>query len=507
MSAQAAQRVPRHARPLERGSRERRVPRLVHAARAGRPVVRASGAARRSHRCCSNGGPTTLRRRRHDRGRGRPGARGAPRYRERADALYPSPVVSSRRRPRRSARAAGADALRDVVTGDAGRGALARSGWRVDGEDPRRRCAATSRAPDRAPACPRRARCRRSSHLAAGDGVTRPVIARARTWRSRSRCSWCCSSDRVHRCATTARPATVWPIPATASPSTSRRRPRSSTCSPTSPAVQRLRRRDRATASASFVRVQTSRRRARRARCSPTDWPEPQVNGPQPGRLVAGGERVGRGRRTSGAPTRARADRRRRREAVHAHAARDRDARADGRGARLARHADRLRRHPRARAGPERAGRAYGPPRVGRRSGSARPTPTSRPAGSPRTIAQYYAATGKTRDLTLEDLAPARGRSDFARGVESAVVHYGDTTLTFLNNLYRNDARGNVAHLRLRGRRRGEVGHRLQPRQPRRRSSTRARSRASRACRSSRSTRRKARSSPTTRSSCSTRRG
>jgi Ca-activated chloride channel homolog len=30
----------------------------------------------------------------------------------------------------------------------------------------------------------------------------------------------------------------------------------------------------------------------------------------------------------------------------------------------------------------------------------------------------------------------------FARGVESAVVHYGDTTLTFLNNLARNDARG-----------------------------------------------------------------
>lgn len=57
------------------------------------------------------------------------------------------------------------------------------------------------------------------------------------------------------------------------------------------------------------------------------------------------------------------------------------------------------------------------------------------------TIAQYYAATGKQRDLTLEDLA----RPDvdaFARGVESAVVHYGDITLTFLNNWYRNDRRG-----------------------------------------------------------------
>jgi Ca-activated chloride channel family protein len=56
-------------------------------------------------------------------------------------------------------------------------------------------------------------------------------------------------------------------------------------------------------------------------------------------------------------------------------------------------------------------------------------------------IAQYYAATGKVRDLTTEDLARP-DVADFARGVESAVVHYGDTTLTFLNNLARNDARG-----------------------------------------------------------------
>ncbi|MGH9150309.1 MAG: substrate-binding domain-containing protein, partial [Acidimicrobiales bacterium] len=57
------------------------------------------------------------------------------------------------------------------------------------------------------------------------------------------------------------------------------------------------------------------------------------------------------------------------------------------------------------------------------------------------TIAQYYAATGKVRDLTLEDI----GRADvdsFMRGVESAVVHYGDITLTFLNNLYRSDRQG-----------------------------------------------------------------
>jgi Ca-activated chloride channel family protein len=57
-------------------------------------------------------------------------------------------------------------------------------------------------------------------------------------------------------------------------------------------------------------------------------------------------------------------------------------------------------------------------------------------------IAQAYAATGKTEGLSLEDLAQ-QTTIDFARGVESAVVHYGDTTLTFLNNWYRADQRGN----------------------------------------------------------------
>jgi Ca-activated chloride channel family protein len=57
------------------------------------------------------------------------------------------------------------------------------------------------------------------------------------------------------------------------------------------------------------------------------------------------------------------------------------------------------------------------------------------------TIAQYYAATGGNDDLSLEDLArPAV--QEFARGVESSVVHYGDITMTFLNNWFRNDVRG-----------------------------------------------------------------
>ncbi len=62
-------------------------------------------------------------------------------------------------------------------------------------------------------------------------------------------------------------------------------------------------------------------------------------------------------------------------------------------------------------------------------------------SGLAETIAQYYAATGKTRDLTLEDLARPEVEA-YSRAVESAVVHYGDTTLTFLNNLYRSDRRG-----------------------------------------------------------------
>lgn len=56
-------------------------------------------------------------------------------------------------------------------------------------------------------------------------------------------------------------------------------------------------------------------------------------------------------------------------------------------------------------------------------------------------IAQYYAANDKTADLTAEDLTRDEVVA-YASGIEDAVTHYGDTTLTFLNNLYRNDARG-----------------------------------------------------------------
>jgi len=77
----------------------------------------------------------------------------------------------------------------------------------------------------------------------------------------------------------------------------------------------------------------------------------------------------------------------------------------------------------------------WGPFRFGKTN------PNFSTSGLAETVAQYYAATGKTSDLTLEDLARPEVQA-FVDGVESAVVHYGDTTLTFLNNLYRADRRG-----------------------------------------------------------------
>lgn len=56
-------------------------------------------------------------------------------------------------------------------------------------------------------------------------------------------------------------------------------------------------------------------------------------------------------------------------------------------------------------------------------------------------IGQAYAATGKTRGLSLEDL-DATQTEEFARNVESSVVHYGDITMTFLNNWFRTDRQG-----------------------------------------------------------------
>ncbi|CAA9262897.1 MAG: FIG01175600: hypothetical protein [uncultured Acidimicrobiales bacterium] len=62
-------------------------------------------------------------------------------------------------------------------------------------------------------------------------------------------------------------------------------------------------------------------------------------------------------------------------------------------------------------------------------------------SGLNATVAQYYTAVKKSQGLTAEDVA-RRDVAEFNRKIEAAVVHYGDTTLTFLNNLYRADQRG-----------------------------------------------------------------
>ncbi len=77
----------------------------------------------------------------------------------------------------------------------------------------------------------------------------------------------------------------------------------------------------------------------------------------------------------------------------------------------------------------------WGPFRLGKTN------PNFSTSGLSALIAQNYAAVGKVRDLTLEDLAKPDVQQ-FAQDIEASVVHYGDTTLTFGNNWYRNDARG-----------------------------------------------------------------
>jgi Ca-activated chloride channel family protein len=77
----------------------------------------------------------------------------------------------------------------------------------------------------------------------------------------------------------------------------------------------------------------------------------------------------------------------------------------------------------------------WGPFRLGKTN------PNFSTSGLSALIAQYYALVDKDRGLTREDIARTDVLDDAAI-IESAVVHYGDTTLTFLNNWYRNDARG-----------------------------------------------------------------
>jgi Ca-activated chloride channel family protein len=62
-------------------------------------------------------------------------------------------------------------------------------------------------------------------------------------------------------------------------------------------------------------------------------------------------------------------------------------------------------------------------------------------SGLHATVGAYFAATGLSSDLSQADLDRPEVQ-EYVRNVENAVVHYGDTTLTFLSNLQKADAAG-----------------------------------------------------------------
>jgi Ca-activated chloride channel homolog len=77
----------------------------------------------------------------------------------------------------------------------------------------------------------------------------------------------------------------------------------------------------------------------------------------------------------------------------------------------------------------------WGPFRLGKTN------PNFSTSGLNALIGEYYAATGTTSDLTTSAIAEPRVRR-FVQGVESSVVHYGDISITFLQNLRRADDAG-----------------------------------------------------------------
>ena len=79
-----------------------------------------------------------------------------------------------------------------------------------------------------------------------------------------------------------------------------------------------------------------------------------------------------------------------------------------------------------------RFGKPYGAFKLGKTN------PNFSTSGLNATVGTYFAATGLSSDLQAGDLK-AKKTVDYVRGVEGAVVHYGDTTLTFLANLQKAD--------------------------------------------------------------------
>ncbi len=67
-------------------------------------------------------------------------------------------------------------------------------------------------------------------------------------------------------------------------------------------------------------------------------------------------------------------------------------------------------------------------------------------SGLAGTIGEYYAATGLTSDLKVSDIEnPAT--QEVVENTEKAVAHYGDTTLTFLNNQYAADKSSSIPYV------------------------------------------------------------
>jgi Ca-activated chloride channel homolog len=62
-------------------------------------------------------------------------------------------------------------------------------------------------------------------------------------------------------------------------------------------------------------------------------------------------------------------------------------------------------------------------------------------SGLNATIGAYFAATGRSSDLSAKDVTDPKVVA-YVKAIEGSVVHYGDTTLTFLENLYQAAAAG-----------------------------------------------------------------
>ena len=88
----------------------------------------------------------------------------------------------------------------------------------------------------------------------------------------------------------------------------------------------------------------------------------------------------------------------------------------------------------------ERGWSRHGHPEWGRfRLGKTNPTVST--SGLHALVASFFAATGRAADLTESDVEDPRVLA-YVRGIESAVVHYGETVSTFTRNLKKADERG-----------------------------------------------------------------